>query len=86
MWLNNFRSLIFKARFTAYWATFKFHFKIPDTFTFMKPGLEVKYACEEAEKAGAKTYWLGNEMNDVTWRRLAHETRMNIPHYIYKRL
>ena len=52
----------------------------------MKPGLEVKYACEEAEEQGAKTYFLGPEFNQTTWHRLFHETRMNVPHYLYKRV
>jgi len=29
----------------------------------MTPGLEIKYACEEAEKAGAKLHFLGPELN-----------------------
>lgn len=33
----------------------------------MKPGLETKFACEEAEKIGANLYFLGTEMNQVTW-------------------
>jgi len=51
----------------------------------LKPGLEIKFALEEAEKAGAKTYFLGPEFDQKTWARLYHETRMNIPHYLYKR-
>lgn len=53
LWKQNSRSLVFWARFYAYLATFKWHFSIPANFTFMKPGLEVKFACEEAEKQGA---------------------------------
>lgn len=52
----------------------------------MKPGLEIKFALEEAERAGAKTYFMGAEFNQETWGRLFHETRMNVPHYIYKRI
>ena len=40
---------------------------------------------EEAETAGAKTYFMGAEFDQPTWGRLFHETRMNATHYIYKR-
>lgn len=62
---------------------FNSHFKLPDSY--VKPGLEVKFALEEAEKIGAKTYFLGAHNDEVTWGRLLHETRMTIPHYIFKR-
>jgi pheromone shutdown protein TraB len=52
----------------------------------LKPGLEVKYALEEAEKKGIETKFLGAELCQVTWQRLVHETRMNLPRYIFKRL
>lgn len=85
LWKQNSRSLLFWARFYLYAAAFKFHYRIPSNFHFLKPGLEIKFACEEAEKVGAKTYFLGPEFDQLTWRRLYHETRMNLPHYIYKR-
>jgi hypothetical protein len=67
MWKNNSRSLLFWARFYSYSAAFKYHYKIPSEFTFLKPGLEIKYACEEAESVGAKTYFLGPEFDQKTW-------------------
>ena len=63
LWKQNSRSLIFWTRLYAYLSAFKIHFEIPANFTFLKPGLEVKYACEEAENVGAKTYFLGPEFN-----------------------
>jgi len=80
------RNMLFWARFYMYSAMFKFHYKIPANFTFLKPGLETKFALEEAEKSGAKTYFMGPELDQKSWGRLIHETRMNVPHYIYKRL
>lgn len=80
------RAPVFWFRFYTYCAMFKFHFQIPQNFTFMKPGLEVKYACEEAVKSGAKLEFLGPELDQVTWERLYHETRMNFPSYIFARL
>lgn len=85
MW-DSFRQWLFWGRFKVYSALFNFHFRIPMNYTFLKPGLEVKYACEEAEKLGAKTYFLGTEFNQDTYQRLFHETRMTIPHYLYKRI
>lgn len=46
---------------------FRMHFKIPSNYNYLAPGLEIKFACEEAEKAGAKTYFLGAELNQKTW-------------------
>jgi len=54
---------MFWARFYSYSIFFKNHFNIPSNYTFLKPGLEIKFACEEAEKLGAKTYFLGPEFN-----------------------
>lgn len=49
------------------------------------PGLEVKYACEAAEKVGAKIVFLGSEIDSNTSKRLAHETRMTLVDYLSKR-
>jgi hypothetical protein len=61
------RATVFWARFYSYAAMFKHHFKIPTSFTFMKPGLEVKFACEEADKSGAQLVFLGPELDQLTW-------------------
>lgn len=58
---------IFWARFYVYAGLFKYHFRIPQNFPFLKPGLEVKFALEEAEKQGAKTYFMGSEFDGETW-------------------
>jgi len=47
---NPSRAPVFWFRFYTYIAMFKLHFRIPKNFTVLKPGLEVKFACEEAEK------------------------------------
>jgi hypothetical protein len=43
------------------------HFGMPDNYSMLSPGLEVKFACEEANKLGAKTYFLGAESCQKTW-------------------
>jgi hypothetical protein len=80
------RKVLFLARWALYYQAFAFHFRFGFDFKFWLPGLEVKYACEAAEKVGAKLHFMGNELNHVTTDRLYLETRMTLPHYIWKRL
>lgn len=77
---------MFLARFGLYYSLFQWHFRFGYDFKFWRPGLEVKFACEAAEKVGAKITFMGPELDHTTWNRLQHETRMIIPHYIIKRL
>jgi pheromone shutdown protein TraB len=51
----------------------------------LRPGLEAKYACEAAESVGANLLFAGGELDGRTWKRLNHETRMNLPEYLIKR-
>jgi pheromone shutdown protein TraB len=46
------------------------------------PGLEIKYAIEEAEKLNSKVVFLGNEIDQQTQARLAHETRFTLFKFI----
>jgi hypothetical protein len=79
------RKYIFLARMWLYSQIFAWHYKLGSDFTFATPGIEVKFACEAAEKVGAKLHFLGNELNARTWTRMYHETRMNFLHYWYKK-
>lgn len=79
------RKFIFLTRWAMYYYTFQWHFRFGFDFKFWLPGLEVKYACEAAEKVGATLQFLGSELNGVTADRLYHETRMNVPHYLLRR-
>lgn len=63
----------------------QWHFRWGHDFKFWLPGLEIKFACEAAEKVGADLQFLGSEINPVTYDRLYHETRMNLLHYFLKR-
>lgn len=80
------RKFIFLARWGLYLQTFKMHYRFGFDFKFWLPGLEVKYACEAAEKVGANLQFLDKEMNHITTERLYHETRMQVPHYLWRRL
>jgi len=46
-----------------YCGLFKYHFNIPSNFAFLRPGLEMKFACEEAKNVGAKLHFLGPELD-----------------------
>lgn len=80
------RKFLFLARWGLYYQTFQWHFRFGYEFKFWLPGIEVKYACEAAEKVGAKLNYLGQELNMVTSERIYHETRMNVPHYLMRRI
>mmetsp|Transcript_24721 Transcript_24721/g.17418 ORF Transcript_24721/g.17418 Transcript_24721/m.17418 type:complete len:91 (-) Transcript_24721:605-877(-) len=66
------------ARLYMYQQVFLQHFGLSKDFDFMRPGLEVKLACEAAEETGAQLHFIGNEMDSKTFDRLNHETRFNI--------
>lgn len=82
-WSN--RKWLFLSRLWTYSALWKWHFRFGHDFKMGSPGLEVKYACESAEKVGAKLQFLGPELDGITWQRLFHETRMNMIDYLAKR-
>lgn len=79
------RKVLFMARWYLYYYTFQLHFRFGYDFKFWLPGVEIKHACEAAEKVGAKIGFMGAEMNGATYDRLYHETRMMFPHYFFKR-
>ena len=74
-----FRGIVFWSRIWMMKMYLKINFYSGSHFKFYIPGLEIKYACEAAEKVGAKLMFLGPELNNVAWHRLYHETRINIP-------
>jgi pheromone shutdown protein TraB len=64
---------------------FQYHFRLDTDCNVFRPGLETKLACEAAEKVGAKLGFLGPELNQSTWQRVKHETRLsNMLEYITK--
>ena len=48
------------------------------------PGLEVKYALEEATKLNSVIVFLGYEMNEFTLSRFYHESRSTVSKTLYK--
>jgi hypothetical protein len=85
----NLRKLLFHSRWIMFKALFKMLYGIlnnnlalPHEFTPILPGLEVKYALEEAEKLNAKIVFLGHEMNEATWNRLYHENRNTLLRFL----
>ena len=79
------RKWVYLARMFVYDLTFRLHFRLGFDFTWARPGLEVKYACESAEKIGANLSFMGPELNPQTWKSLRHETRFNLPDYLLRR-
>ena len=45
----------------------KIHWQIPNDMNVLRPGIEIKFACEEAEKVGTKLEFLGAELDQKTW-------------------
>lgn len=88
LWIEpywNTRKLVFLMRLWTTYFTFHSHFRFGFDFKFWLPGIEMKFACEAAEKVGAQLNFLGAEVNPVTYERLYHETRINLPYYGIKR-
>lgn len=79
-----FRGAVFDARMKILTLALILSYRTGSHFKFYVPGLEMKYACEEAEKLGADLHFLGPELNNITWHRLYHEHRFNLPHTLYK--
>lgn len=79
------RKWLYLARIWMYTFVFKWHFRLGFDFHGSRPGLETKFACEAAEKVGAKLEFAGSEVDGNSVGRLAHETRLNLPEYLVKR-
>lgn len=79
------RKWLFLARLWLYTKVWKMHFGFGGNVDWTRPGLEQKFACESAEKVGANLEFMGAETDQVTWQRLLHETRFNLPEYFLKR-
>jgi len=46
---------------------FRWHFRFGFDFNFLRPGYEVKQACDAAERVGARLRFLGPELDQRTW-------------------
>ena len=58
-WSN--RKWLFLARLWLYQKAWRMHYGFGFEYDFTRPGLEAKFACESAEKVGAKLQFLGPE-------------------------
>jgi pheromone shutdown protein TraB len=74
----NFKSFFFNLRFSAFALSAKYWFGLPLNYNPFLPGLEVKYACEEAEKLNSKIVFMGYELNQYAWDRFYHDNRYSI--------
>lgn len=71
-------------RFQAFNAAFKSVLGLPICYNPYLPGLEMKYACEEAQKCGSKIVFLGSEFDDWTLNAIRHEKRFTLLKFILR--
>lgn len=82
--LSNFTDKpLFKLRWILFNALLKNFYGLPVEFNPLLPGLEVKFALEEAKKLDSKLVFLGSEFDDLTVSRLKHETRSSLVRFLY---
>jgi pheromone shutdown protein TraB len=79
---KNLRKMGFDARWFLFKYLSKMTFNLPYEFNPFTPGLEVKFALEEANKIDSKVVFLGYEVDFNTQTRLYMETRYNLLHYL----
>jgi len=81
---NNPRSLIFKARFYPFIFLVMQMFGFPSSFHPFTPGLEMKYAIEEALKLDSKVIFGGQEVNPGTLYALRTEKRFDVVPLVWR--
>ena len=65
-------------RFQLFNIFMKAKFQLPIDYNPFLPGLEVKYALEEANKLNSKLVFLGSEFDETTTGRIIHDKRTTI--------
>lgn len=73
---------VFGLRFQLFNFMFKSLLQLPLSYNPYFPGLEMKYACEEARRCNAKLVFLGPEFNDNTVNQIKHEKRFTLLSFI----
>jgi hypothetical protein len=74
----NSRKIIHKLKWVAFNGLWKLNYTLPLEYNPFTPGLEVKYAIEEAEKLNSNVVYLDYELDVLTKNKLYHETRFSI--------
>ncbi len=77
------RALVFYPRIWLLKQCLRFHFNFRN-YDPTREGLEIKFACESAEDVGAKLEFLGSELDQETRDAIYHETRFNLPSYLWQ--
>mmetsp|Transcript_29170 Transcript_29170/g.36199 ORF Transcript_29170/g.36199 Transcript_29170/m.36199 type:complete len:219 (-) Transcript_29170:569-1225(-) len=78
------RKMLALLRLSIYNFLFRNHFGFTAE-SWVRPGLEMKFACESAQKVGADLKFLGSELDADSQQRLMHETRFNAIEYFVRR-
>jgi len=81
---NNPRSLVFKTRFYPWMFTLTQMFGFPSDFHPFTPGLEMKYAIEQALAGNSKLIFGGQEINPGTLYALRTEKRFDLVPLIWR--
>jgi len=81
---NNLRGLIFKMKLYPFLFAMKNILRLPSDFHPFTPGLEMKYAIEEAQKADAELLYGGLEIDAETMYALKVEPRMDLIPLLYR--
>ena len=81
---THFRGAMFKARLYTWLKTAEMVIPCPEDFNPFMPGLEMKYAIEEALKSNSHLHFAGMEINGSTLDGLAHEKRLNFVSFLYR--
>jgi hypothetical protein len=74
----NTKTLFYNVRFKFFNLWWRYLFGFPLDYNPWRPGLEAKYALEEATKLNSKVVFLGPEFDKNTLSRMYHETRYSI--------
>jgi hypothetical protein len=83
---QNTRTFLFNIRFNFFKYYWRWFFGFPFDFNPFEPGLEVKYALEEAEKLNSRIVFLGQEFDAISQQRLYQENRNTILKTLYNSL
>jgi hypothetical protein len=77
-YIHDIRWKLFNVMFKLIYGNTIYNTALPKDFNPVMPGLEVKYAIEEAKKLDSKVVFLGYEVDDNTVHRLYHENRNTV--------
>lgn len=82
----NSRKIVHKLKWFVFNGMWKWNYSLPMEYNPFTPGLEVKYAIEEAKKLNSNIVYMDYELDPLTKNKLYHETRFSIFKTIFNML